>query len=135
MIKTTGSMGKTIQDYVLNKEQGMLDNITFEVELLQGMTSSTLRLTIFLTLLTLAFFNPYTLGASSVMAVLAALSGYVCYTVYGMGKKESGYPHFEVTHMIGLLFAFPFMLIIALICGTAAYYGVEFLGWSMFGQH
>ena len=88
-------MGKTIQDYVLNKEQGMLDNITFEVELLQGMTSSTLRLTIFLTLLTLAFFNPYTLGASSVMAVLAALSGYVCYTVYGMGKKESGYPHFE----------------------------------------
>mgnify|MGYP006159205291 FL=1 len=134
MIKATGSMGKTIQDYVLNKEQGMLDNITFEVELLQGMTSSTLRLTIFLTLLTLAFFNPYTLGASSVMAVLAALSGYVCYTVYGMGKKESGYPHFEVTHMIGLLFAFPFMLIIAWICGTAAYYGVEFLGLSVFGQ-
>ena len=134
MIKATGSMGKTIQDYVLNKEQGMLDNITFEVELLQGMTSSTLRLTIFLTLLTLAFFNPYTLGASSVMAVLAAVSGYVCYTVYGMGKKESGYPHFEVTHMIGLLFAFPFMLIIAWICGTAVYYGVEFMGMAVYGQ-
>ena len=40
MIKATGSMGKTIQDYVLNKEQGMLDNITFEVELLQGMTKA-----------------------------------------------------------------------------------------------
>jgi hypothetical protein len=45
-----------------------------------------------------------------------------------MGKKESGYPHFEATHMIGLLFAFPFMLIVAWIFGTAAYYGVEFLG-------
>ena len=133
MIKATGSIGKSIQDYVLSKEQGLLDNITFEVELLQGMTSSTLRLTIFLMLLTLALFNPYTLGGASVMAVLAAVSGYVCYTVYGMGKKESGYPHFEVTHMIGLLFGFPFMLIIAWICGTAAYYGVEFLGLAVFG--
>ena len=130
-----GSISKSIQDYLLSKEQGILNNIKFEVELLQGMTSSTLRLTIFLSLLTLALFNPYTLEASSVMAVLAAVSGYVCYTVYGMGKKESGYPHFEVTHMIGLSFGFPFMLIIAWICGTAAYYGVEFLGWSMFGQH
>jgi hypothetical protein len=134
MIKATGSIGKSIQDYVLHKEQGMLDNITFEVDLLQGMTSGALRLTIFLTLLTLAFFNPYTLGVSSVVAILASVSGYVCYTVYGMGKKESGYPHFEATHMIGLLFAFPFMLIIAWICGTVAYYGVEFMGLAVFGQ-
>ena len=134
MTNANGSIGKSIQDYVLRKEQGILDNITFEVELLQGMTSSTLRLTIFLSLLTLGLFNPYTLGASSMMAVLAAVSGYVCYTVYGMGKKESGYPHFEVTHMVGLLFGFPFTLIIAWICGTAAYYGVEFLGVAVFGQ-
>ena len=127
-------ISKSIQDYLLSKEQGILNNIKFEVELLQGMTSSTLRLTIFLSLLTLALFNPYTLEASSVMAVLAAVSGYVCYTVYGMGKKESGYPHFEVTHMIGLSFGFPFMLIIAWICGTAGYYGVEFLGLAVFGQ-
>ena len=134
MTNTNGSIGKSIQDYLLSKEQRILDRITFEVELLQGMTSSTLRLTIFLTLLTLLLFNPYTLGASSVMAVLAAVSGYVCYTVYGMGKKATGYPHFEVTHMIGLLFGFPFMLIIAWVCGTAAYYGVEFLGLAVFGQ-
>ena len=134
MTITNGSISKSIQDYLLSKEQGILNNIKFEVELLQGMTSSTLRLTIFLTLLTLLLFNPYTLGASSVMAVLAAVSGYVCYTVYGMGKKATGYPHFEVTHMIGLLFGFPFMLIIAWICGTAAYYGVEFLGLAVFGQ-
>ena len=134
MTNANGSIGKSIQDYVLRKEQGILDNITFEVELLQGMTSSTLRLTIFLSLLTLALFNPYTLGASSVMAVLAAVSGYGCYTAYSMGKKESGYPHFEVTHMIGLLFGFSFMLIIAWVCGTATYYGVEFLGLAVFGQ-
>ena len=135
MTKTTGGIVKSIKNHLFQKEQGILNNIKFEVELLQGMTSSKLRLTILLSLLTLVLFNPYTLGASSVMAVLAAVSSYVCYTVYGMGKKESGYPHFEVTHMIGLLFAFPFMLIIAWICGTAAYYGVELLGWSMFGQH
>ena len=134
MTKTTSGFVKSIQNYLLHKEQGILNNIKFEVELLQGMTSSTLRLTIFLTLLALALFNPYTLGASSVMAVLAAVSGYVCYTVYGLGKKESGYPHFEVTHMIGLLFGFPFMLVIAWLCGTAAYYGVEFLGFAVFGQ-
>ena len=134
MTITNSSISKSIQDYLRSKEQGILNNIKFEVELLQGMTSSTLRLTIFLTLLTLVLFNPYTLGASSVMAVLAAVSGYVCYTVYGMGKKESGYPHFEVTHIIGLLFGFPFMLIIAWICGAAAYYGVELLGLAVFGQ-
>ena len=49
-----------------------------------------------------------------------------------MGKKQSGYPHFEVTHMIGLLFSFPFMVIIGVICGMAGYYGVEFLGSALF---
>ena len=134
MTKTTGGIVKSIKNHLFQKEQGILNNIKFEVELLQGMTSSKLRPTILLSLLTLVLFNPYTLGASSVMAVLAAVSSYVCYTVYGMGKKESGYPHFEVTHMIGLLFGFPFMLIIAWICGTAAYYGVELLGLAVFGQ-
>ena len=133
MIKATGSMGKTIQDYVLNKEQGMLDNITFEVEALQEMTSSTLRLTIFFTLLSLVLFNPYTLGLSPVMAAIAAVFGYVCYTAYGTGKKQTGYPHFEVTHMIGLLFMLPFMLIIAYICGAAGYSGVALLGEVVFG--
>ena len=36
----------------------------------------------------------------------------------------------KVTHMAGLLF----MLIIAWIFGTSAYYGVEFLGLSVFDQ-
>ena len=134
MTIANGRICKSIQGYLLSKEQRILNNINFEVKLLQGITSSTLRLTIFLTLLTLALFNTYTLGASSVMAALAAVSGYVCYTVYAMGKKESGFPHFEVPHMIGLLFGFPFMLIIAWICGTAAYYGVEFIGLAVFGQ-
>jgi len=119
--------------YLSSLEESILSNIVFEVELLRGMTSSTLRSTAALTAITLMLFNPYTLGASAVMGAMAAVSGYICYTVYGMGKKQSGYPHFEVTHMIGLLFAFPFMVVIAWICGVAGYYGVEFIGLSVFG--
>jgi hypothetical protein len=123
-----------ISRYLTSLEESILSNIVFEVKLLRSMTSSTLRWTAALTLITLLLFNPYTLGASSVVGAMAAVSGYICYTVYGMGKKQSGYPHFEVTHMIGLLFAFPFMLAIAWICGMAGYYGVEFLGSALFGQ-
>jgi hypothetical protein len=120
--------------YLASLEESILSNIVFEVKLLQGMTRSTLRWTTALTAITLMLFNPYTLGASAVFGSMAAVSGYICYTVYGMGKKQSGYPHFEVTHMIGLLFAFPFMLGIAWICGMAGYYGVELLGLALFSQ-
>jgi hypothetical protein len=119
--------------YLTRLEESILSNIVFEVTLLRGMTRSTLRWTATLTIITLMLFNPYTLGASAVVGAMAAVSAYIFYTVYGMGKKQSGYPHFEATHMIGLLFAFPLMLAIAWICGMAGYYGVEFIGVSLFG--
>ena len=134
MIDTISSFGKSIQSYFLDREQELLANITFEVEALREATSCTLRLTLFFTLLSIVFFNPYTLGLSSAMAAIAAVFGYVCYTAYGTGKKKTGYPHFEVTHMIGLLFMLPFMLIIAYICGTVAYYGIQLLGEVVFGH-
>ena len=122
-----------ISRYLTSLEESILSNIVFEVKLLRGMTSSAIRWTAAFVVLTLMLFNPYTLGASAIVGAIAAVSGYVCYTVYGMGKKKSGYPHFEVTHMIGMLFAFPFMLVIAWICGMAGYYGVEMLGLTLFG--
>ena len=134
MTDTISSLFEAIQSYFLDREQELLANITFEVEALQETTSCTLRLTLFFTLLSIVFFNPYTLGISSVMAAIAAVFGYVCYTTYGTGKKQTGYPHFEVTHMIGLLFMLPFMFIIAYICGAAAYCGVELLGEVVFGH-
>jgi hypothetical protein len=134
MTDTISSLFEAIQSYFLDREQELLANITFEVEALQETTSCTLRMTLFFTLLSIVFFNPYTLGLSSVMAAIAAVFGYVCYTAYGTGKKQTGYPHFEVTHMIGLLFMLPFMFIIAYICGAAAYCGVELLGEVVFGH-
>jgi len=120
--------------YLSSFEESILSNIVFEVKLLRSMTRSTLRWTVALSAITLMLFNPYTLGGSAAFGAMAAVSGYICYTVYGMGKKKSGYPHFEATHMIGLLFSFPFMVVIAWICGMAGYYGVEFLGSALFGQ-
>jgi len=122
-----------VAGYLIGLEESILRNIVFEVKLLRGMTSSTLRWTAALVVLTLILFNPSTLGASAIVGAMAAVSGYICYTVYGMGKKQSGYPHFEVTHMIGLLFSFPFMVIIGVICGMAGYYGVELMGVALLG--
>ena len=134
MTDTINSLFEAIQSYFLDREQELLANITFEVEALQETTSCTLRMALLFTLLSIVFFNPYTLGLSSVMAAIAAVFGYVCYTAYGTGKKQTGYPHFEVTHMIGLLFMLPFMFIIAYICGAAAYCGIQLLGEVVFGH-
>jgi len=126
--KTTAATG-----YLSNLEESILSNIVYEVDLLRGMTSSTLRSTAVLAIITLMLFNPYTLGASAVVGAMAGVSGYILYTAYSMGKKKSGYPHFEATHMIGLLFAFPFMVVIGVICGMAGYYGVELMGVALLG--
>jgi len=133
MSKTKTKKANAANGYLASLEESILSNITFEVKLLRGMTQSTIRWTAALAVITLMLFNPYTLGASAVFGSMAAVSGYICYAVYGMGKKQSGYPHFEVTHMIGLLFSFPFMVIIGVICGMAGYYGVELMGVALLG--
>ena len=134
MSKTKTKSNNPIASGLSSIEEGILSNIVFEVKLLRGMTRSTLRWTAALLAITLMLFNPYTFEVSSVAGAIAAVSSYICYTVYSMGKKQSGYPHFEVTHMVGMLFSFPFMLGIAWLCGMAGYYGVEFLGLTLFGQ-
>ena len=59
MTDTISSLFEAIQSYFLDREQELLANITFEVEALQETTSCTLRLTLFFTLLSIVFFNPY----------------------------------------------------------------------------
>ena len=75
--KTTAATG-----YLSNLEESILSNIVFEVDLLRGMTSSTLRSTAVLAIITLMLFNSYTLGASAVVGAMAAVSGYMLYSIW-----------------------------------------------------